>query len=720
MNWVEYLIVFLTFLANATIGIISIKKNPNSWTHRFLTILAFVLALWAVVNYIPWITTSEAVRLFWVRATMAITSFIGITTFLLAYVFPGDKFKMKKLFLLPLTLIALSNFLLSPFTFSGLNNTPGGEFLPVQNWPMTIFALNHYGFTLLGIIVLIAKFRKSTGVKRKQLGWMLAGLLLTLSLITASNFIAVTIFETVRYTFIGPTMTIFEVGFILYAIARHRFLDVTALIARTVSYTLLLLSTLSLYILLVFAASEILPTSTNKILIYSILTLLVALTFGPLKNLLEKITDKVFFKGRYDTEKLLTKLIQIMAAEIAITKLSNKLLTTLTKEMRLTKGAFVLIDEGKIQGIEQLNFEAEILKNEQLVPLLENNQESYIFEELAEEKVKDLFRKLNISAIFPLKVKTKAVGLLALGPKASGDIYSNQDLELLEIFAPQAAIALQNAESYRRIQSFSHTLERKVQERTKELKETQARELSKAKQLLKLKDEFVFIATHDLGTPVTAIKGFVHLLKNSKNKLSKDSLENIVALEQASNRLSTLTNDLLQVARSESEAIKIEVATIDIIALIKNILKQFGAQAKERKIKLKNKFHVQKCLVLADKEKLSEVIENLLSNAIKYNKEKGQVSIGTHWVKNGLQVDITDTGVGIPKKDHAKVFQKFSRIQQAGNEKITGTGLGLFVARMMIEKMKGKIFFTSTEKKGTTFSFVLPLTTNQSLKENSK
>jgi signal transduction histidine kinase len=252
------------------------------------------------------------------------------------------------------------------------------------------------------------------------------------------------------------------------------------------------------------------------------------------------------------------------------------------------------------------------------------------------------------------------------------------------------------------LQKEKESVERKVKERTRELRETQKRELA-------LKDEFVFIASHDLRTPAAAVTGYLSLIRDSKERFSKDTQENFDAIEEASIRLDQLVEDLLQIARSESGTIKVEVSSVDIVELIKKGTRQITPQADKKKISIEINLDHNNRHVLADEEKLSEAIENLLSNAVKFNREKGKIVLTSAKIKDKLQVDVSDTGYGIPKDQQDKVFGKFFKARTEETKGVPGTGLGLFVVRMLVEKMGGKITFTSEEGKGTTFTFVLPM-----------
>lgn len=226
-----------------------------------------------------------------------------------------------------------------------------------------------------------------------------------------------------------------------------------------------------------------------------------------------------------------------------------------------------------------------------------------------------------------------------------------------------------------------------------------------------MKDEFVFIATHDLRTPVTAITGYIYIIKEDKKKLPENTQKNLAAVEESAARLEKLVDDLLQVAQSESGTIQIKVSPVDINKLIRVSIVEITPLAKEKNVTIETALE-KESMILADKDRLVEVMENLLSNAIKFNREGGNIKVFTKKVNDKLHISISDTGYGIPKDKQNKVFQKFFRIRTKETAGIAGTGLGLFVVRMLIEKMKGKISFTSEEGKGTTFTFILPLSKN--------
>jgi len=229
----------------------------------------------------------------------------------------------------------------------------------------------------------------------------------------------------------------------------------------------------------------------------------------------------------------------------------------------------------------------------------------------------------------------------------------------------------------------------------------------------RMKTEFVSIASHQLRTPLSIIKWYTEfLLKPEKQKnLTADQLGYIKTINQSNLRMIRLVNDLLDISRVESGKIQIRPEATNIVELTKNIMAENHALADQKKIKLQLKYSDSIPLLLVDSKRMGMVIENLLSNAIKYTRhdKQGVVSINLSEDGKKLLFSIADNGVGIPASDHKNIFKKFFRANNTMKLKTSGTGLGLFIAKAIVESHKGKMWFVSREDEGTTFYFNLPL-----------
>ncbi|KKR20817.1 MAG: PAS/PAC sensor signal transduction histidine kinase [Parcubacteria group bacterium GW2011_GWE2_39_37] len=235
------------------------------------------------------------------------------------------------------------------------------------------------------------------------------------------------------------------------------------------------------------------------------------------------------------------------------------------------------------------------------------------------------------------------------------------------------------------------------------------RDVTAAREVDKMKSEFVSLATHQLKTPLTTIKLFSDELLHSKNDKEKKSLY-LERINISVNRMIKLIDDLLNISRLESGKIKPEPETCDLIELVNNSVENCIALANEHRIKIIFKPFVAKRLnINADPTLVSQVIQNMLTNAIKYSGKGKQVVMKIAKEKDNYVLSVKDNGIGIATKDTSKLFSKFFRTEAANQLTNDGTGLGLYLAKMITEASGGKIWFETKENKGTTFYLSLPV-----------
>jgi signal transduction histidine kinase len=232
--------------------------------------------------------------------------------------------------------------------------------------------------------------------------------------------------------------------------------------------------------------------------------------------------------------------------------------------------------------------------------------------------------------------------------------------------------------------------------------------LSKLKEVDKMKDTFISMASHELRSPLTAIKGYLEFLneKQAKNKDEESGhyLENITL---SVDRLGTLVNDILEVSRLEGNQIPIEIESFDPQPLLNQSIEELRSQAIVKKLELVYEGSPQ-ALIRADKERLKQVLVNLIGNAIKYTP-KGNVTIGAKVKDNEYLITVADSGIGMSAEDQARLFEKFYRIKNEETKDIVGTGLGLWITSELIRRMKGKITVESIEGVGSHFTVHLPI-----------
>ncbi|MDD5251603.1 MAG: PAS domain S-box protein [Patescibacteria group bacterium] len=246
-----------------------------------------------------------------------------------------------------------------------------------------------------------------------------------------------------------------------------------------------------------------------------------------------------------------------------------------------------------------------------------------------------------------------------------------------------------------------------------ELEEQNLRSIEKEKTIQKLKDEFIFIAAHELRTPVTAIGWAMELLKEGQEKSgvkTSESTEIMDILVENTKRLNNLVAELLEVSRIEYGTFKVVPEKFDLATVIDRAVLSVKPLAKEKAVSVKV-IPVSAGFpeAFADPIRVYEVLTNLLTNAIKYNKSGGNATVRANEGKTELQVSVEDTGFGLNAEDIPKLFHRFSRIESDETAKIGGTGLGLFIVKQVVERMGGSVLVASPGRgQGATFTFSLP------------
>ena len=302
---------------------------------------------------------------------------------------------------------------------------------------------------------------------------------------------------------------------------------------------------------------------------------------------------------------------------------------------------------------------------------------------------------IKTSLVMPILVRNKSIGALIFSMIKDYSEVSKQELILIKAFTDIVSLAVQNSKLY----SSTKTLASKLKVANSHLKE-----------LDKMKDEFISIASHELKTPLSIAKNNLWMYQNTaKKEIDEKNKRFLTETESSLTRLQSIINELLDISRIQQGRMMFDISPNNIYELTIEVTKSFEKLAHKNHIDL---ILPEKIKVEADVDpvKYKEVVENLISNAVKYSGS-GSVRISIEKDNKNFKVSVTDSGPGIDKKDYSKIFTKFGRATQGLKLDGTGTstGLGLYIAKSYIRAMKGKIGFTSQLGKGTTFFFTLPI-----------
>jgi signal transduction histidine kinase/CheY-like chemotaxis protein len=303
--------------------------------------------------------------------------------------------------------------------------------------------------------------------------------------------------------------------------------------------------------------------------------------------------------------------------------------------------------------------------------------------------------------VMPLESPQRVVGALTLA-RREVQPFTNIEQALMQIIASQAAISIDNARLHAAQQR--QLAEIAAQKREVEIANAQIAEISR------LKSEFLANMSHELRTPLNAILGFSEILKDNLVDLTpeqrQECLENI---HTSGKHLLELVNDVLDLSKIEAGRMELSYDRFGVLSAVKEVHNVIRSLSERRDIDLSIEVTPDDLEVRADKSKFKQVLYNLLSNAIKFTAQGGRVWVRARQVRDDVIVDVGDTGVGIPKEHHARIFDEFYQLDNAATRQVEGTGLGLSLTRRLVELHGGTIGLQSEPGKGSIFTFRLPI-----------
>ncbi len=307
--------------------------------------------------------------------------------------------------------------------------------------------------------------------------------------------------------------------------------------------------------------------------------------------------------------------------------------------------------------------------------------------------------------VYPILMHDRPLGVFIASTKKQRNKISEYELEVLANFVNLVGISLQNAKLFTSLTFTTNQL-------------TIANK--RLKQLDQLKDDFVSIASHELRTPMTAIRSYAWMaLHRAGVPLSKSLEKYLVRVLISTERLINMVNDMLNISRIESGRIEINPEPVDLISLAKDIVDEvYFSKSREKNIQFAI-LEKPTPKVFADPEKLRQVFLNLVGNSLKFTPAGGRITFDFFSDGKVVEIGVSDTGVGISKDDLSKLFHKFSRLDNSYTAAATsgGTGLGLYISKNLVELMHGRIWATSEGlNKGTTVKVALPVASTETLK----
>jgi len=473
---VETILLLLAAASCCILGGIVIWRNPTKRTHRLFAVLALDLMLWAVGVLCIIHSSSESAVTFWVRATFVVASFLPATFYHFIVCFPHQRYDGSRVILGILYAGALFQTIgaFTPWYMEGVVVRAGQAPLVRYGPVFYTFAVWVLTSMVCSFQNLFVKLRHATGVERRQVEHVLIGIFLCTTFATATNVLAPAM-NIGSLEVYGPVFTVLMMAILAYAMVRYHLMDIWVLVSRTTIYAIVTLFVIATFLTTVTLVRWAFTSSgrTGDFLTTVLAALVIALVLQPLKERLQLLVERTVLKRRYDVNQLCARITNQAAQHVRL----DELLDTVARDIRTTMGIDVvrvwLVDEkdpnALFLGYSSAGDESGTRTNEQarLLEYLRDHPEPIALKQLLHGRANDTrlriaehLAELDAYLCLPLVASSNVVGIVTLGEKASGNMYSADDIAVFRTVAGPLGTAIENAELYSKLESLNLHLSR--------------------------------------------------------------------------------------------------------------------------------------------------------------------------------------------------------------------------------------------------------------------
>ena len=697
----------LALILNVSLAGITLFRNPGSRLNRLFTYFVGGMAVWNFGVFMLRRSPDETTAVFWeiVIHTGVIALPAFYYHFVLIFLESTTRHRTSLFVAYTLSLVfSIINLSGSTLFMHGVKSTYWG-WAPATGLLYTPFFLYFNFFLIYGLSHLIRVYKDvDSSFRRNRATLILLGTLVSLvgGVIDFARFILARFVPAADFVYpMGiPANMVFAL-MLGTSIVRYRLFDVNVAVKKGAVY-LLVWGVLTS----VLAAAESYADwdQMNPLFIILPLGFVMTMLVSPVGQRLEESIERVMFSRRRGCYETLLDLSKRMGAILDFGRLMETLVHGLVRGVPLThcvlmiydpmRSAFVVYREDASVGergaaapiridsriVQWLNQTGRVLVKEEA----KLNPEIAAYFEAAENELD----AIKATIIVPLKIEGKLTGILLVGEKLSGDIFDDQELEVLAVLANQVAISLENARLY------------------EELSETNG-ELMQAS---RLKSQFLASMSHELRTPLNSIIGFSKVLLNRfDGELTERQETYIRSVHNSGAHLLQLINGILDFSRIEAGKLEMLSEEIDLHELIDECIESSMPLARGKQMKVEKNVPLELPPLSGDRTKIKQILLNLLSNAIKFTGQ-GRVLVSVVPEPDAIRVSVADTGIGIREDDLSRLFEPFQQLDNPVVRSAGGTGLGLAISKKFVELHGGRIWAESRENQGSTFHFTLPLT----------
>lgn len=696
------------------LGALSIPQWGRIPEARFFLMTTIGTSAWAFGIALFLAATPETVLVAAASAYYIAAALIALATFLLgctAYKQEAPRQSFVAWVSLPFFAWAVCLWLVPEVLLPGVS--VGGQNTAELNpalyiWYIIYFAL----YYVVGVTLLyrsIARTRTKQRARMNYLFWAYAsagaiGMLYNLVLPGLGNY---------HLIWIGPLGLLVFVPIVYVAIMRYGLFDIRQTVARTLAYAGTLATLAGIYVVALTAISTwLLPDEVTSVQynVNVVIMLCLVFAFQPIKRFFDSVTNQIFYRHQYHREQFYRQVSAALTKTTELHKLLNNMATLFATTLK-SKGVVILAyrgDEMVASGkrrrspvpLQDLRWLDERVEQARTL-LIDRNEISLA----GDSELERFLVSHRAQLVLPLKQADGILGYVFLDEHQSGR-YMRRDREVLETVADELVIAIQNALSVEEIRELNETLQQRVNEATKELRlsNAQLRKLDEAK------DEFISMASHQLRTPLTSIKGYVDMiLEGDAGEITPMQRKFLTEAFVSSERMVHLINDFLNVSRLQTGTFAIDKRPVDLAKVVGQEIDSLKISASGRDLSFRYKKPQSLPKLLLDEGKIRQVIMNFSDNALYYSRPGTEIKVSLEVEGEDVVLQVKDTGIGVPEEEQARLFTKFYRASNARKQRPDGTGVGLYLAKRVIMEHGGSVVFSSVEGKGSTFGFRLPL-----------
>jgi len=500
---------------------------------------------------------------------------------------------------------------------------------------------------------------------------------------------------------------------VAYAMIRHGLFDIRLAVVRTATYILSLATLASAYLVVVYVLfGKVLgqQTLTWEVSLNIALTLLLAFMFQPIKRFFDKFTNQIFYQDNYSVDGFFADISSVLSSTNDLHGLLGRASEKIALTLKATDVSFVIytgaerteqIGHGKYSRISR----KDALWLDDYLGVISTDPKVVSQLEKEDESLRKMMVSHRVSIILPLSRQGVRMGYLFMGDHKRSR-FNDRDVRVIRSLADELVIAIQNALTVEQIKELNGHLEQRIDAATKELRRSNAQ----LQKLDEAKDDFISMASHQLRTPLTSIKGYISMMM--EGDVGTITAEQEHVLNEAfisSERMVRLIGDFLNVSRLQTGKFIIDKHPVDMAVLVQREIDNLVPNAAARGMKFVYKMPKNVPKLDLDENKIQQVIMNFADNALYYSKDNGSITLTLKKHSDYIEFTVKDSGIGVPAEEQAHLFNKFFRATNARRARPDGTGVGLYLAKKVIDAHDGKILFESKEGKGSTFGFRLPL-----------